>query len=163
MPGPIVDVNTGPPNEGWTPLFDYDVSGNTLYVGKARSTQPFAFQFTVSSVSTANPAVITITAHGLQSDQVVTISGATGDWAALNGSRVITATGADTVTVAVNSSAFTGSFDGIITTRAPRTNSNVWSIQKYYYTGSNNSKVAWCNGVPNPAYAWDSRTTYAFQ
>jgi len=67
---------------------------------------------TVTSISTANPAVVTVTAHGLSTGDAVVISGATGDWVALNGLRRITRTGADTFTIAVDTSAFAGNFDG---------------------------------------------------
>jgi hypothetical protein len=163
MPAPI-SVSIGPPNEAWITVNGYSgTPGNLLYTGQARASQPNPVTLTIASVSAANPAELTSTAHGLANDSPVTISGATGDWAALNGTRAVTVTAADTFTVAVDSSGFSGSFDGVVTTTAPRTNAAVWSIQKFTYDGSNQlTRSAWADGTPSPTKAWDSRTTYAY-
>ncbi len=58
------------------------------------------------NVSTANPAVITSTAHGLVTGQQVTISGVLGA-TALNGTWTITVTGANTFTVPASGAGYT--------------------------------------------------------
>jgi len=66
-------------------------------------------QKTITGATAANPVEITVTGpHALTTGKTAYISGLTGDWAALNGSRyVITSTGTSTFTIDVNTSAFT--------------------------------------------------------
>lgn len=139
----------------------YDASSNLIFHALARSFQP-TYTFTVTSVSKASPAVVTITAHGLQTDNLVTISGATGDWAGLNGDQKITAVDADTFTVAINTSAYSGSFNGTITTNAPRTSANCWFIQQNYFDTNRLTRTASAGGSVAADKAWDSRTTYTY-
>jgi hypothetical protein len=144
-------------------LLDLAGGSNVVYMGEADCVQPTAV-LPVASVSTANPAVITSAAHGLASDNLVKISGATGDWAALNGQRVITVLSANTFSVAVDSSAFAGSFDGQISTTAPRTSASCWKITKSYYDGSNPPNLIRTSlaggGASNQIY--DNRATVAY-
>lgn len=156
-----------PVAESWTPLNDYDVSGNLTYYGRARSTQSIPHTFTGVTVSKANPAVVTSVAHGLTSGQAVTIAGATAGWVTINGTRVVTVVTADTFSVAVDSTGFAGTFDGSITTLAPLTNAPCWSILQNFYNGSAQliRTAAACSttgGVTSPIFAWDSRTTYPY-
>lgn len=154
--------STGPPNESWTSLNDYDGSGNQTYAGLARSFQP-TFTFASATISKAAAGSVGYTAHGMTSGQSVTISGASGDWAALNGTQqIVTVTGVNAFTIPVNTSGYSGSFDGVVTTNAPRTNATCWSISQNYYSGTSLTRNAWCNSTTSPIYAWDSRTTYAF-
>lgn len=162
MSAPNTSVSTGPPKEAWTSLNDYDGSGNLTYSGLARSTQA-AFTFAGATVSKANPGVVGYTAHGMTSGQPVLIAGASGDWAALNGARIATVTGANTFTIGVDTSGYSGSFDGTVSTTAPRTNATCWAISQNYFNGSSQlTRSAWCNSNPSEIYAWDSRSTYAF-
>jgi hypothetical protein len=66
------------------------------------------FEIPISSISNANPAVVTTSiTHGLSSGQWVKFLGYFGGWAPLNGyAYQITVTGATTFTIPVNTSAF---------------------------------------------------------
>jgi hypothetical protein len=87
----------------------------------------------ITSISQANPAVITSTGHGftLFTRPVVTISGVTGTgYPAINNTWVSTIIDANTFSVPFNSGALgapttTGSY----TTTAPRTNVAEWAVQ----------------------------------
>lgn len=144
-----------------TTLIDLAATANPVYIGEANSVQP-TFQFTVTSVSKANPAVFTITAHGLQTDNVVTIAGATGDWAALNGSLIIIVLSANTFSVAVDSTGFAGSFAGTVTTIAPRTSASCWRITKNYYDGNSNLLRSGFAGGGMPDRVYDNRATLQY-
>lgn len=163
MPAPVSQT-AGPPNQAWSERNYYDASSNLEYSAKALSSQPTPSTLTVVSVSKAAAAVITVTAHGLLSGNVVTIADGAGDWTGLNGDKIITRTGADTFTVAVNSSAYTGTFAGTITTRAPREGAAVWSIQKYVYDASSNlTSSHWADGNTTPDNIAANRTSLAYQ
>jgi hypothetical protein len=153
--------SVGPPPEAWTVVLDFSGGAQPVYVGKARSVHPPA-ALTISAVSAAAAASFTSTAHGIDTDNAIQIENATGDWAAMNGTQKITRTGADTFTIAVNSSAFAGAFDGTVTTTAPRTSAAYWQILKQYYSGDANVRVANCNGSVQPLYVYDSRASYAY-
>lgn len=60
----------------------------------------------ITVASNANPVSLTSAAHGLATGQVVTITGATGAWAAINGTFTVTVTGVNTFTIPVDSTAF---------------------------------------------------------
>jgi hypothetical protein len=159
-----VSITQVPPGVAATMVYDVAGGSNIVYQGESLSSQSSPTTLTVSAVSKANPAAITSTAHGLLSDNLVTISGATGSWAALNGSRIITVTGANNFTVAVDSSGFSGSFDGSITTACPRTSAAVWAIMKNYYDVSSNlTRTAWAGGDTNMAHVWDNRASLDYR
>lgn len=124
-----------------TQILTYDGSNNLLYACRARSIQPSNSILSISAGSNANPVSLTVTGHGFNTNQLplVTISGGTGNWAAVNGTWTATITGANTLTVPVNSTSF-GAVTGtlILTTYAPRTTQSVWSVMKLVYDGSNN-------------------------
>lgn len=160
---------TAPPTEGWSTISSYDGSNNFEYSGYARSKQSILYTFPGATISAAATAVITATAHGLQAGNAVTIAGGTGDWAGINGTRLITVIDANTFSVAVNSSGYSGTFAGTVSTFAPRTNAACWSIQRSFYINTNYlSRSTWAcdpngtGGTPAPIFAWDSRTTYAY-
>ncbi|HWR49933.1 MAG TPA: hypothetical protein VN428_02430 [Bryobacteraceae bacterium] len=160
MPAPV-SVHVGPPSEAWTPMTDFAGGANPIYGGLAKSRQP-QFTFTGATVSKANPAEVTFAAHGLQSDNPVVISGATGDWAGLNGKRAVTVTAANTFTVAVDSSGFAGNFDGAISTTAPRTNATCWAITKKYWDANGQVREANAEGSVGADKAWSSRAAYTY-
>lgn len=69
---------------------------------------------TIATSSVANPTVITTTApHGLVTGDTVVIAGHTGSTPAVDGTRVVTVTGATTFTVPVNVSS--GGTGGTVT------------------------------------------------
>lgn len=162
MPAPVT-VSIAPPIVAWSSINDYDGSSNLIYFGYALSRQPNAVTLTGATISKAASGVVTFVAHGLQSDQSVTIAGGTGDWAGVNGAQKITKIDADTFSIPINTSGYAGTFAGTVTTTAAQTNALCWSIQKNYYDGSNRlTRSAWANGVTTALYAWDSRTTYPY-
>lgn len=157
------------------------VSGTTTYICYARSNQANTVisAVAVSSVSNANPGVVTATAHGFdtRSTPTVRITGATGGWTGLNGVWTATITGANTFTVPVDTSGF-GAFAGqviAIATLAPRLNLNVWAIRKIEDDGAGNLWIGWAGRTAGAAatnltaagYGFDkacsSRTTYSYQ
>lgn len=74
---------------------------------------------TVVSVSKAAAAVFTVTAHGLITGETVTSVGNTGDWTPLNATLPVTVLTANTFSVAINSSGYTGSFNGTTVANQP--------------------------------------------
>lgn len=59
---------------------------------------------TLTSSTAANPCVVTATAHGLQTGDVVTIAGHAGTTPTINGSRTVTRVDANSFSVAVDTS-----------------------------------------------------------
>lgn len=144
-----------------TTLIDLDGGSAPVYVAEAKSVQP-TFQFTVAGYSKANPGVVNVVGHGLNTANAVIISGATGSWAALNGRQIVTRVDADHFSIAVDTSGYSGSFDGVITTTAPRMSSAIWKIAKNYYDGSSNllrSSFA-AGAAPNQIY--DNRASLEY-
>lgn len=165
MPGAPVSISSGPSPESWTSIYDYAGGSTLIYSGLARSLQP-AQTIAISSVTTANPASFTSSAnHGLPTGATITISGATGNWAAMNGTWTVTNTGATTFTIPVNSTAFTGSFNGTVQTNCPQTTRAIWSISKNFYNGSSQiTNTMWAvdpnsqaGGTTSPVQVWDNR------
>lgn len=144
--GQAVAVNEAPLAELWTvPIY---VSGNDTYLCYAKqvSNQSTIIQ---SAISNASSAVITATGHGIHSKQspLVTISGGTGNWAALNGTWKATYVDANSFSVAVNSTSF-GAVTGtvVITTRAPLLTSPIWGVYKSSTDGTNPVMNIWAAG-----------------
>jgi hypothetical protein len=159
MPAPV-NTSIGNPPEAWTTLQDKASGSFVMYIGKAKShQQPYAV--TVSAVSKAAAAAFTATAHGLASDNLITISGATEDWKALNGTHIITVTGADGFTIAVDSSEYSGDFDGTVTTTAPSTAKAIWSIHKVYDADA--TRTAYAGGSSDPNQVWGNRASLSYQ
>jgi hypothetical protein len=77
------------------------------------------YTVTHSAVSVAAAAVVSAAAHNLMSGETVTFAGGTGDWAGINGERAITVIDANSFSVAVNTSAYTGTFGGTIVSNLP--------------------------------------------
>lgn len=126
----------------------YTAGGYLEYVCEARSVTQGSTQantVTVTSISNANPGVVTATAHGFDypsaatTNPIVKITGATGNWTGINGVWRATITSANAFTIPVDTSAF-GTFTGqtiTVTSYAPRTTAAVWRVKKYVYDGSN--------------------------
>lgn len=99
----------------------------------------------ISAATNANPVVFTSTAHGFDINGMhpsVTISGGTGNWAAVNGTFVATIVDANTFSIPVNSTAF-GAVAGTLTftTTAPRSIVPEWQVHIFKYDVSNN--IVW--------------------
>lgn len=182
--GITVRESEGPRPVAYQRLFFY-TGTNLDYACYTRSTQigpsgPQAISLTVSTASNANPVSLTATGHGLNSSSTpsVKITGATGNWAGLNGVWVATVTGANTFTVPFNSVS-AGSFSGqtlTVTTYAPKTSASVWAIQKTVYDASGNPIFSgWASNpggaaavdlvgpTPQMNLVCDNRATYSYQ
>ena len=178
--GQTVNQSLGSPPTAVQQL-NYFSGTNLIYSCVALSDQPTDQNMgTVSAVSNASPAELTMAAaHGFGDftnlgatvSPVVVISGGTGAWAAINGTRVATVTSTTKFTVAVDSGAF-GAVAGtlVVTTRSPLLASPVWAIQKLFYDGSNNPiAMAWLakTGALASSTSYDkacsSRASYAAQ
>lgn len=147
---PLVNPVDGPP--GGTALQHYYAySGSYLtYSCAAASRQSISESIAITAASNASAASLTSTAHGLNSyaTPLVTISGGTGAWAAVNGTWTATITGANTFTIPVASTGFstlTGTL--VFTTQAPRLSRPVWAVEMFIYDGSNNLVTSgWVGG-----------------
>src|SRR5579872_3336445 len=121
----------------------YYSGSNLIYSCTALAIQPSS-AITVSAVSNASPASFTATAHGLDfpgaatTSPVVSISGGTGAWAAINGSWVATIITANAFTIPVDSTSFGAlTVTLVVTTQAPKGTAPVWQVKNYVYSGSN--------------------------
>jgi len=120
-------------------------------------------QLIVTGYTKANPGVVAVTAHGLQTDNLVTINGATAGWAPVNGTHLVTVTDANHFSAVVNTTGFAGNFDGTIWTRSPRTSQAVWAIQKIYLDGGGKPiRYSWAKGNTDFTNIWDNRTAYDY-
>lgn len=141
------------PSAGYQFIMGYSGT-DLLYLCKANSIQPTSPSISIASATNASPVVFTVSGgHGfnVSSLPLVTISGGTGNWTAVNASLTATVLSSTTFSVAVDSTAF-GAVTGtlVYTTRAPRTTSSIWSVQKFVYDGSNNMIWAgWVGGTPS--------------
>ena len=183
--GVIVNATIGPAPTAHQKLIYYDGSNRAEYVCVARSNQPERV-LTVASISKANPAVVTVTGHGFGDyatfgatiKPVIKITGMSGNWAGINGVWVGTVTAANTFTIPVNTSAYSGTADTTarVTTTSPRTSDAVWSINRFFYDSSGNFVAsAWAAnpggasatdakaGQTSMSFACGSRTSYAYQ
>lgn len=176
---PVQTLSGGDPTIGYQNIYVFS-AGNLTYRCKAASRQDAQTLPTISAATNANPTVLTITAHKLDyqslltSSPVITITGGTGAWAAINSTFVATPTGANTVSIPVDATGF-GALAGtfVVTTSAPRTTLKKWSIIRYAYDASNN--LIWSGWATDPTvaptpgggpafrFACDSRTTYGYQ
>ena len=165
MTGPIFDTNLGPPREAWCVLTAYHATiGGPEYIGKAKPIQPAA-TLTASAVSKASAAQIDFSAnHGLGTGNTIEIVGATGDWAAMNGTLIVTYVDADSVTVPIASTGFSGSFNGTITTTSPQSTKAQWAIERWFYNSSSQvERRCWATGDPSPNQIWDNRSTLSYR
>lgn len=160
--GPNVNVTQGPPEQAWVSVNDYGTGSSILYAGLAKSTQQ-PVNLTVTSVSKASTAVVTVTAHGIDTDNIVTVSNGTGSWTGINGAQIITKIDANSFSIAVDTSLYSGTFAGTISTLAARTSAAQWAIQKFYYSGSNLVRSAWANGNSAPNAIWDNRASLGYE
>lgn len=168
MPLPITQSGA-PSKEGYCTFIAVDGSGYQEYIGMARSTQPNptvalvgALGF-VSITNSGTTATVAWTAHGLATDNRVVVSGATVD-TDLNGSYLITVTGADAFTFttsSVGNAAYTEATLGI-TTSAPRAGDPVWSIMRIYYSGVAQTSIRWAEGRSDANGIWANRASLAY-
>lgn len=112
------------------------------YMCQARSVQATKTRISIASATNANPVVFTVTGgHGFNTNSLplVTISGGTGNWTAVNGTFTATIINTTTFSIPVNSTSL-GAMAGtiVLDTAAPLITAAVWSVQKFVYDGSNN-------------------------
>jgi hypothetical protein len=185
---PVQTASLGLPNIGYQQVI-HNTSGNVDYVCYARSTGDITKLPTISAATNANPASLTITAHGLDYQSGATISpsifisGGTGAWAAINGLWIATITGANSMTIPVDSTAF-GALAGtfVVTTRAVPDTLAKWAIKHIVYDSGNNPIwIGWAvntggsgqfpvtnsssltGGAPAFQFQCSAKTTYAYQ
>lgn len=153
-----VIVSDQPESRAFTKILHW-TAGVLDYTCTARSLQT-QNQITVTTISNANPGAVTATAHGfyysasgITAKAVVFISGATGNWTPINGTHVVTPTSANAFTIDVDTTAFGawGSQSITMTTRAPLTTKNIWSVKSYVADASGNPVLI--------AYRADSTTS----
>lgn len=151
---PNYTQSNGAPNMAYTRIFGYSGT-NIIYICKALSAQPQTSTITVTSISNANPGVVSAAAHGFYYESGVTqkilvfISGATGMWSTLNGFKVLVPASTGTFTILTtaganfNTSGFGawGAQSITVTTRAPKITDSVWSVENYSNDGSNLLKI----------------------
>jgi hypothetical protein len=138
-----VNINDGPTRNAYQKVIGYDAAGNTTYRCWSLSSDTNGARtrrgVSISAASNANPVVFTSVGHGfdLNSRPIVTISGGTNNWTAVNGLRTATVIDADTFSVAVNSSAL-GAVSGslVFRTTAPRLNQDEWAVNVFRYDAS---------------------------
>lgn len=152
--GPYVTLTDSPPPRAWETVINYTgtnatsvcLSPSTLTTGLRAATR-----VAISAATAASPVVFTSVAHGfaLSAKPQVTISGGTGNWTAVNGTRTATIIDADTFSVVVDSTLF-GAVTGtlVFTTTAPRAGQPEWAVKLIAYDGSNNAIwVGWLGGT----------------
>lgn len=152
---PQFSIFPGPPGTAYQKIFKYS-GGNLVAVCMAKTDQLTPSPpISISAASNASPVSFTTT-HGFDwqsattTTPTITISGGTGNWAAVNGTWTFTPTSATTGTIPVDSTAF-GALTGTLTftTRAPRVTQPVWAITYSKYDGSNN--IIWNGWAANPS------------
>lgn len=164
-----VNVSAGPPPApSWSSLYDYDGSGNIIYIGQAQTFQQTANVISRSAttltniVVSSNTATVTCaSACGAWPKMRVTITGATVD-TDLNATYTILTTPSSTTytftTANVGNATYTESTLAI-STNNPLTTQEVWTVEVLSYNVSNKQTVdSWANNFK--AIAWDNRTTY---
>lgn len=179
-----VNQVAGPPPYAIQCIYDYAGGTVLAYIGCASSVQTRPTTITVSAATNASPVSFTATAHGFDfqgstatTSPSVCISGATGGWVGINGCWVATITGANTLTIPVDSTAF-GAFAGqtiTFTTLAPLTSQAVWSVQKIVYDATNRPIWSGFASLPGGAgsttqvsgstamqFIWANRTSLAY-
>ena len=122
--------------------------------------RPRTAQITVSAISSAAAAVVTSTGHGLTVGTYpsVTISGVTGagGWTAANASWTATVLTANTFSIPLNSSAYTGSAGGtmVFTTTAPRQTVAEWAVQAFGYQCTSGTGLTCAGGTQGTVPVW---------
>lgn len=152
--GPNVTLTDSPPPRGWEQVINYTgnnatsicYSPSTLTTGLRAATR-----VSISAATNASPVVFTSTGHGfaLSARPQVTVSGATGGWTGVNGTRTATVIDANTFSIPVDSTGF-GALTGtvVFTTTAPRSAQPEWAVKIITYDGSNNAIwIGWLNGT----------------
>lgn len=184
--GQLVNQSSGAAKSAIQVVVFYNASSQPEYLCYAWSQQPSYSTITVTAATNANPVVFTATAHGFGDFAthgaapfpVIKITGATGNWAGINGVWKATPTSADAFSIPVDSTTFgTYGTAGIaFTTKAPRLSQSVWSIERKFYNAGGlfafslnaanpggAAATSLVSGTTGYEFACSSRTSYAYQ
>jgi hypothetical protein len=149
---PPVSLSPGPPAVPFELVYNYTSTNVTsiCYAASMSTTGNRELTFhSISAATNASAAVFTTTATLNQNTRpTVIISGATGNWAPVNGTFVATPTGAHTFSIPVNSTGFS-TLTGTLAyqSTAPMLDDPFWAVELLTYNGSNNVVgIAWLNG-----------------
>lgn len=148
-----VSISGGPPARAWSTIYVYTVIGGADYISYicyARTSQPNlintgALPYTVTQIvdSGSTSTVTTSENHGLSVNNRVVVSGVSGD-TDLNGiysiATVPSATTFTITTANVTDATYNNAAIKISST-APRTNRNIWSIKRFYYGGTGGTSL----------------------
>lgn len=156
-----VNLSIGPPEEAYTVIAD-DSAASPTYAGKARSFQLTPSTLTVTAASKAAACVFSVTGHGLRSGNRVIVAGATEDWAGVNGSHIITVINDDSFSIAVDTSGYSGDFDGTARTHAPRLTRAVWAILRQT-VAAGITTVEYAEGNSDQVHIWTDRASLSYQ
>ncbi len=108
--------------------------------------------FTVASATATNPAVLTsVVAHLLPTGLQVNISGATGNWAPINGTFTVTRLSANTFSIPVDATGF-GALTGTVTVRMMGMSVTNNTVTISGYDGIAMPGLAFSNAVGNKIY-----------
>lgn len=137
----------GPPKEFYSKYF-YS-SGNDQYICMSSAIQTRIYTLTLTSTVAASTTSLVFSAgHGIHADAtpLITVTGGTGAWAALNGTHKAAVTNSTTLTVNVDSSGF-GPVAGtlVITSQAPRLTEPVWAVLRVRTVSSATTSVIWAS------------------
>lgn len=166
---PEYTKSIAPPTTPYTYLMFRDGSNNIEYICRALSNQQ-NFTWTISAATLTSitdatnvATVTTSTNHGLAVGNSVSVYGST--TAALNGGYIITAVPTPTTfrfsTTGVADGTYNNAALGVATT-SPRSNANIWSIQKFYYTTTYMDRYGWAESATAVNKSCDNRANYAY-
>lgn len=166
---PEYTQSIAPPVTPYTYLMFRDASNNIEYVCRALSNQQ-NFTWTIAAATLVSIAdatnvatVTTSTSHGLITGNSVSVYGSS--VSALNNTFTITGTPTPTTftftTAGVSDGTYNNAALGVATT-APRSNASVWSIQKFFYTGTYIDRFGWAESSTATTKSCDNRTGYAY-
>ncbi len=171
--GQPVNVSISNPLVSWTSILKY--SGTDLItICKARSQQPTAtfiiagatpYELTSIVVLTNVGTVTTVSDHGLNIGDKVTVAGATVDTDLNAIYKIATVATSKTFTIATVSVANATYNEATLkfTTQAPRTTMPIWGIEKLTYVASAVTSIKWANGTSAPNQICDNSATLPAQ
>jgi len=146
-----------------------DASNNVEYICRALSNQQ-NFTWTIAAATLVSIAdatnvatVTTSTSHGLSVGNSVAVYGSS--VSALNSWFTVTGTPTPTTftfsTTGVADGTYNNAALGVATT-SPRRNALIWSIQKFFYTGTYMDRYGWAESSTATTKSCDNRANYAY-
>lgn len=166
--GAVVNQSIGPPPTGYTELNTFS-GANLTHVCRARSVQqPYTASVLAGTMTNivvlTNVGTVTWVNHGLAVGNRTTVAGTVVD-TDLNASyNVVGVTSADVFTITTASVGDATYTTGLtITTTAPRNTAAIWSIQKFSYSGANQTASQWASGNPAMTNICANQATLNYQ